>query len=119
MRHCAIMHAGMCMSVNAMSTRPQVVREHYLRDDISSGSPLDPESDADTAKLSADAKQYLVVDTNIVLQQVIQQMKTHPRRFQAFGLSSNTPAVSVAELGLSLLMCSHAAYVHSVSVRNR
>lgn len=48
----------------------QVVREHYLRDDISSGSPLDPECDAESAKLSADAKQYLVVDTNVALQQV-------------------------------------------------
>ena len=48
----------------------KVVREHYLRDDIWSGSPLDPECDASAAKLSASAKQYLVVDTNIVLQQV-------------------------------------------------
>ncbi len=49
---------------------PQVVREHYLRDDISSGSPLDPECDAESVKLSSDAKHYLIVDTNVVLQQV-------------------------------------------------
>ena len=34
----------------------KVVREHYLRDDIWSGSPL---------------AHYLIVDTNIVLQQVL------------------------------------------------
>ena len=48
----------------------KVVREHYLRDDIWSGSPLDPECDPDAVKLSASAQHYLVVDTNIVLQQV-------------------------------------------------
>ena len=49
----------------------KVVREHYLRDDIWSGSPLDPECDKDAVKLSGTAAHYLVVDTNIVLQQVI------------------------------------------------
>ena len=49
----------------------QVVRAHYLRDDIWSGSPLDPESDPSCNKLSADAREYLVVDTNVVLQQVL------------------------------------------------
>ena len=49
----------------------KVVREHYLRDDIWSGSPLDPQCDRDAVKLSATAAHYLVVDTNIVLQQVI------------------------------------------------
>lgn len=49
-----------------------MVREHYLRDDIWSGSPLDPESDPACNKLSADAREYLVVDTNVVLQQVLQ-----------------------------------------------
>lgn len=48
----------------------KVVREHYLRDDISSGSPLDPECNEADAKLSADAKQYLIVDTNVALQQM-------------------------------------------------
>jgi len=48
----------------------KVVREHYLRDDIYSGSPLDAECDQDAAKLSASAPHYLIVDTNIVLQQV-------------------------------------------------
>lgn len=55
---------------NSTSHDAQVVREHYLRDDISSGSPLDLECDAESAKLSAEAKQYLVVDTNVALQQV-------------------------------------------------
>lgn len=49
----------------------KVVREHYLRDDIWSGSPLDPECDQDAVKLSASAAHYLIVDTNIVLQQVM------------------------------------------------
>lgn len=48
----------------------QVSREHYLRDDIWSGTPLDPESDAAANKLSATAKHYLVVDTNVALSQV-------------------------------------------------
>ena len=46
------------------------MREHYLRDDIYSGSPLDPECDPSAYKLSADAAQYLVVDTNVALHQV-------------------------------------------------
>lgn len=49
----------------------KVVREHYLRDDIWSGSPLDAECDQDAVKLSASAAHYLIVDTNIVLQQVM------------------------------------------------
>lgn len=49
----------------------KVVREHYLRDDIWSGSPLDAECDQDAVKLSASAAHYLIVDTNIVLQQVL------------------------------------------------
>ena len=48
----------------------QVQREHYLRDDISSGTPLDPASDPATNKLSAQAKHYLLVDTNVALSQV-------------------------------------------------
>ena len=47
----------------------QVVREHYLRDDIWSGSPLDPECDPAAAKLAPDAQHYLAVDTNVVLSQ--------------------------------------------------
>ena len=50
--------------------RLQVQREHYLRDDISSGTPLDPESDPAANKLSAHAAHYLVVDTNVALSQV-------------------------------------------------
>jgi len=50
--------------------RPQVVREHYLRDDIYSGSPLDPDCDPSAYKLSADAGTYLVIDTNLALHQV-------------------------------------------------
>ena len=48
----------------------KVVREHYLRDDIWSGSPLDPDCDQDAVKLSGTASHYVVVDTNVVLQQV-------------------------------------------------
>ena len=50
--------------------RPQVVREHYLRDDIYSGSPLDPECPPDACKLSGDAPHYLLIDTNVALHQV-------------------------------------------------
>ena len=48
----------------------QVVREHYLRDDIHSGTPLDPSCPAESHKLSKSAVHYLVIDTNIALQQV-------------------------------------------------
>lgn len=49
----------------------KVVREHYLRDDIWSGSPLDPDCDPSAHKLAADADHYIVVDTNVALQQVL------------------------------------------------
>lgn len=48
----------------------QVVREHYLRDDIYSGSPLDPACPQEHHKLSLSASTYLVIDTNIVLHQI-------------------------------------------------
>lgn len=48
----------------------KVVREHYLRDDIYSGTPLDPECDPKSCKLSQDAACYLVLDTNIALHQI-------------------------------------------------
>ncbi len=57
-------------SAKSPSRLLQVNKEHYLRDDIWSGTPLDPESDAASNKLAADAKQYLVVDTNVALSQV-------------------------------------------------
>lgn len=50
--------------------RGQVVREHYLRDDIYSGTPLDPECPSTSYLLADDARHYLIVDTNVVLQQV-------------------------------------------------
>ena len=53
----------------AVYAHAQVVREHYLRDDIWSGSPLDPECDPAAAKLAPDAQHYLAVDTNVVLSQ--------------------------------------------------
>lgn len=46
------------------------MREHYLRDDIRSGTPLDPECPAEAHVLSPDADYYLVVDTNVALHQV-------------------------------------------------
>jgi len=48
----------------------KVVREHYLRDDIYSGSPLDPDCDPSSYKLSQDASQYIIIDTNIALHQI-------------------------------------------------
>ena len=48
----------------------KVVREHYLRDDIYSGSELDPDCPEESAVLSGSAKCYLVVDTNVVLHQM-------------------------------------------------
>lgn len=48
----------------------KVVREHYLRDDISSGTPLDEECDPATHTLSPDAPHYVVMDTNIALHQM-------------------------------------------------
>ncbi|KAF8058848.1 RRP44A [Scenedesmus sp. PABB004] len=48
----------------------KVVREHYLRDDIWSGSPLDPGCDPSAHKLSPDAPHYLVIDTNVALHQM-------------------------------------------------
>ena len=48
----------------------QVVREHYLRDDIYSGSPLDPDCDPSAYKLGSDSKHYLVVDANVALHQM-------------------------------------------------
>jgi exosome complex exonuclease DIS3/RRP44 len=48
----------------------QVVREHYLRDDIYSGSPLDPQCDPSAHKLAPDAAHYLMLDTNVALHQM-------------------------------------------------
>ncbi|KAL6771469.1 hypothetical protein ACKKBG_A26505 [Auxenochlorella protothecoides x Auxenochlorella symbiontica] len=48
----------------------KVVREHYLREDIYSGSPLDPECDPASFKLSPDAQRYIVLDTNVALHQM-------------------------------------------------
>ena len=53
-----------------MNLCSQVVREHYLRDDIYSGSPLDPQCDPESHKLSGEAPHYLIVDTNIALHQM-------------------------------------------------
>jgi exosome complex exonuclease DIS3/RRP44 len=54
----------------------KVVREHYLRDDIYSGSCLDPDCPDTSQTLSADASRYILVDTNIVLHQI--DMLEHP-----------------------------------------
>ncbi|GLI66006.1 hypothetical protein VaNZ11_009617 [Volvox africanus] len=48
----------------------KVVKERYLRDDIWSGSPLDPECDPASHKLSATAPHYLLIDTNVALHQL-------------------------------------------------
>jgi exosome complex exonuclease DIS3/RRP44 len=47
-----------------------VVREHYLRDDIHSGSPLDAAVPPAEARLAADAARYLIVDANVALHQM-------------------------------------------------
>lgn len=54
----------------------KVVREHYLRDDIYSGSPLDPDCPAESVKLSGEAAHYLIVDTNVALHQM--DLLEHP-----------------------------------------
>jgi exosome complex exonuclease DIS3/RRP44 len=54
----------------------KVVREHYLRDDIHSGSFLDPGCPDASRILSADVARYLVLDTNIVLHQI--DLLEHP-----------------------------------------
>ena len=38
-----------------------VVKEHYLRDDIHSGTPLDPNCPPESQKLSAKAPHYIAV----------------------------------------------------------
>ncbi|KAL6756016.1 hypothetical protein V8C86DRAFT_129914 [Haematococcus lacustris] len=48
----------------------KVVREHYLRDDIWSGTPLDPEAAPESHRLSSSASHYLVIDTNVALHQI-------------------------------------------------
>ena len=48
----------------------KVVREHYLRDDIHSGSHLDPSCPDASKTLSTAATRYLVIDTNVVLHQI-------------------------------------------------
>jgi exosome complex exonuclease DIS3/RRP44 len=48
----------------------KVVREHYLRDDISCGALFCPECDTSKAALRQTAGNILVVDTNVVLHQM-------------------------------------------------
>ncbi len=75
----------------------KVVREHYLRDDIWSGSPLDPECDPSAHKLAADADHYVIIDTNVALQQV-------------GGDSGPSASVrDIFQLNTSLLLC-HTTY---------
>ena len=50
----------------------QVVREHYLRDDIPCGALFCSTCDTSRAKLRDSAPNILVVDTNVVLHQVFQ-----------------------------------------------
>ena len=49
----------------------QQVREHYLRDDIYCGAPICKVCDSSNARLSPSASTILIVDTNVVLNQVI------------------------------------------------
>lgn len=48
----------------------KVVREHYLRDDIWCGSVLCKQCQQTEHKLTDEAKEYLVIDTNVVLHQM-------------------------------------------------
>lgn len=48
----------------------KVIRERYLRDDIWSGTPLDPQCDPSAHRLSASAPHYLLIDTNVALHQL-------------------------------------------------
>eukprot|EP00201_Polytomella_parva_P012818 CAMPEP_0175062708 /NCGR_PEP_ID=MMETSP0052_2-20121109/14323_1 /TAXON_ID=51329 ORGANISM="Polytomella parva, Strain SAG 63-3" /NCGR_SAMPLE_ID=MMETSP0052_2 /ASSEMBLY_ACC=CAM_ASM_000194 /LENGTH=297 /DNA_ID=CAMNT_0016328769 /DNA_START=89 /DNA_END=979 /DNA_ORIENTATION=+ len=48
----------------------KVTIEHYLRDDIWSGSPLDSSCDPSQHRLSSAATHYVVIDTNIALHQL-------------------------------------------------
>jgi len=50
----------------------KVVREHYLRDDLPTGSKLDPDCPADQQRLGSgdDTSCYLVIDTNVALHQL-------------------------------------------------
>ena len=50
--------------------RWQVVREHYLRDDIYCGASICKVCDSSTARLSPSASTILILDTNVVLNQV-------------------------------------------------
>jgi hypothetical protein len=63
-------HTHAATRVRPPPPSPQVVREHYLRDDIYSGSPLDAECPDAEHKLAADAPHYLVIDTNVALHQI-------------------------------------------------
>jgi len=47
----------------------KVVREHYLRDDVPSGSPLDPACPPSSVILAPDAPFYTVIDANVGLRQ--------------------------------------------------
>ena len=49
----------------------QQVREHYLRDDIYCGTSICKKCDSSVARLSASTAPILVLDTNVVLNQVI------------------------------------------------
>lgn len=49
----------------------QQVREHYLRDDIYCGASICKKCDSSVARLSASTSPILVLDTNVVLTQVI------------------------------------------------
>lgn len=48
----------------------QVVREHYLREDIACGSFKCEKCDREVAKLEREAEEYVVIDTNVALQSI-------------------------------------------------
>lgn len=62
--YCYFVFLGFCSSW-------QQVREHYLRDDIYCGTSICKKCDSSVARLGASTSPILVLDTNVVLTQVI------------------------------------------------
>ena len=75
---CVCMHIYLCVCAFGINPnqyllllRIQVVREHYLRDDIYCGASICKVCDSKDARLTASpASPILVIDTNVVLNQV-------------------------------------------------
>ncbi|KNA02951.1 hypothetical protein SOVF_213740 [Spinacia oleracea] len=62
----------------------KVVREHYLRDDIYCGASICKTCDSSVARLSSDASTIIIVDTNVVLNQVLYLNLNFELKFRIF-----------------------------------